>query len=106
MGWVDTIENLTPPILVSFNDENCMWIKVRGFLFCWRNTCPAKEWGTYVALVIAFFVQNHVLDRNHLPWNCRARFWTKAEVPSFVSSVPAARAKYFASSFRPEVRSV
>src|SRR5271154_3946466 len=43
---------------------------------------------------------------NHLPWNCGARFWTKADVPSFLSSVPAARPKYFASSFSPEVRSV
>jgi hypothetical protein len=53
-----------------------------------------------------FLRSEAVLDRNHLPWNCGARFWTKAEVPSFLSSVPAASAKYFASSFKPEVRSV
>src|SRR5215469_9727581 len=37
----------------------------------------------------------------HRPWKCDARFSRKADVPSFLSSVPAHSPKYEASSAKP-----
>src|SRR5258706_11174665 len=42
-----------------------------------------------------------LLLKLHRPWNCGARFARKADVPSFLSSVPAQSPKSEASSDKP-----